>query len=373
RTLLLVSGADTPCDVTLVPEPTISGKVIDAAGAPLRCRIELKSAGPGIFGDRRGRTDAEGRFAIPSLEGGQWQLCIQEDGSQSFVWGLGGAVVASGTKDLVVTLGENERASAWLLGRLVDDRGEPVRFASLRIASGDWTPGAGTTDVADGSFRIGPLPPAEYRIIVHPRPTRLVQTTLGPFLLGPREVRDVGMVRLGGSGRLLVHKVVRDGGTVSEFHAHLEDDSGTNTYLTAEADREPGQGIAPGQYRLHAWGDGFMSCEVPVAIKSGETTRVELSLEPAARRAVRYPVPSPPGWNAVKRATVEIWRGGELVDSSELEPAIEAQQTRYLALGLGEYVVRLVAEGGPRCEGTFVIKELVRKGPRIDVAVSEVR
>ena len=99
--------------------------------------------------------------------------------------------------------------------------------------------------------------------------------------------------------------MIRDDGTVSEFNAHLEDDSGTNTYLTAEAEREPGQGIAPGQYRLHAWGDGFMSCTAPVVIRSGETTRVELSLEPGERRPVRYPVPPPPGWSAVKEATVE--------------------------------------------------------------------
>ncbi|HZN41224.1 MAG TPA: sigma-70 family RNA polymerase sigma factor [Planctomycetota bacterium] len=373
RTLMLPRGADVPCDVTLVPEPRITGTVVDATGAPVRCRIELISAGAGVFGDKRGRTDAEGRFSIPSPEGGQWQLRIEEDGAQSSVWGLGGSVFPSGTKDLVVTLGENEHASAWLLGRLADDRGEPVRFASLRIASGDWTPQAGTTDVADGSFRIGPLPPAEYRVLVNPRAGGLAQATLGPFALAPREVRDLGTVRLGSAGRLLVHKVVRDGGTVSEFHAHLEDDGGTNTYLTTEAEREPGQGIAPGQYRLHAWGDGFMSCTAPVSIKSGETARVELSLEPAERRAVRYPVPPPSGWSAVKRATVEVWRSGELVDSSELEPAIEPQQTRYLALGIGEYVVRLVANGGPRYEGNFVIAKLVHKGPRIDVAVSEVR
>jgi len=373
RTLVLVEGADTVCDVTLVPEPRITGRVVDAAGAPVRCRIDLMSMGAGVFGDQTGRTDAQGRFSIASPARGTWQLRLQEDGAQCLVWGLGGAAIPSGTKDLVVTLGENERASAWLLGRIVDDRGDPVRFASLGIASGQWRPQAGTTDVADGSFRIGPLSPAEYRILVHPRTGPLVQTTLGPFALAPREVRDLGIVRLGASGRLLVHKVVRDGGTASEFDAHLVDDSGLNTYLTSEAEREPGQGIAPGQYRLHAWGEGFMSCAAPVVIKSGETTRVELSLEPAERRAVRYPVPPPPGWSTVKQAKVEIWRGGELVHDDELEPAIEPQQTRHLALGLGEYVVRLVADGGPRYEGTFVVKELLRKGPRIDVAVSEVR
>jgi RNA polymerase sigma-70 factor (ECF subfamily) len=373
RTLVLVEGADAVCDVTLVPEPRITGRVVDAAGAPVRCRIDLMSTGAGVFGDQTGRTDAQGRFSIASPARGTWQLRLQEDGAQCLVWGLGGAAIPSGTKDLVVTLGENERASAWLLGRIVDDRGDPVRFASLSIASGQWRPQAGTTDVADGSFRIGPLPPAEYRILVHPRTGPLVQTTLGPFALAPREVRDLGIVRLGASGRLLVHKVVRDGGTASEFDAHLEDDSGLNTYLTSEAEREPGQGIAPGQYRLHAWGEGFMSCTAPVVIRSGETTRVELSLEPAERRAVRYPVPPPPGWSSVKQAKVEIWRGGALVHDDELEPAIEPQQTRHLALGLGEYVVRLAADGGPRYEGTFVVKELLRKGPRIDVAVSEVR
>jgi hypothetical protein len=370
---VLTEGADAPCNVTLVPEPRITGVVVDAAGAPVRCRIDLMATGASVFGDKRGRTDPDGRFSIASPAGATWQLRLLEDGAQCLVWGLGGAAFPSGTKDLVVTLGENERASAWLLGRLVDERGEPVRFATLRLQTGEWTPDAGTTDVADGSFRIGPLPPAEYRIIVHPRTGPLGQITLGPFPLGPREVRDVGTVQLGGSGRLLVHKVVRDGGVVSDFHAHLEQDSGTHTYLSAECEREPGQGIAPGQYRLHAWGDGFMSCTAPVVIRSGETTRVELSLEPAERRAVRYPVPPPPGWSALKRVTVEIWRGGERVHDDELEPAIEPQQTRYLALGIGEYVVRFAAEGRLRYEGTFVIAKLVPKGPTIDVAVSEVR
>ncbi|HEX6812700.1 MAG TPA: sigma-70 family RNA polymerase sigma factor [Planctomycetota bacterium] len=373
RTLMLTAGTDVTCDVTLVPEPTITGKVVDAAGAPVRCRIDLMSTGAATLGDQRGRTDAEGRFAIASPAGAPWQLRIQEDGSQSMVWGLGGAAVPSGTKDLVVTLGENERASAWLVGRLVDERGDPVCFATLSIASGPWQPQAGTSDVADGSFRIGPLPPAEYRLLVYPRPSRLAKATLGPFVLGPREVRDLGTVQLGGAGRLVVQKTLRGGGAVGDFHAHLADASDMNTYLNNEANREPGQWMAPGRYQLHAWGDGFMSCKVPVVIRSGETARLELSLEAAQRRGVRYPVPAPSGWSAVKHATVEIWRDGERVFDDELAPATEPQQTRYLSLGIGKYVVRIVCEGSPRYEGTFTVADLVRRGPVIEIAVSEVR
>lgn len=145
-------GGQVVKDVTLSSAGILEGKVLDSKGAPVgaaRVRLRpapaagrgggfqftssmLRGALPG-GGPRVALTDAEGRYRIDTVPGGERHLVVAE--AEDFVASESDPVeVRAGetrTVDLVLTGGGT------IAGRVVDDRGQPVADARLRVGHVD--------------------------------------------------------------------------------------------------------------------------------------------------------------------------------------------------------------------------------------------
>jgi hypothetical protein len=192
----------------------------------------------------------------------------------------------------------------------------------------------------------------------------------GPFALAPHETRELGAVRVQNGGRLLVRAHRSDGEPLSRFLAELSDGHGHEQCVETNAMVAPGQSVAPGEYGLVVNCDNAARVLQPVVIRAGETTAVDLELEPAARRAILFPATFPAGWSSVRKVDVEIRRRtGESVLDCDFAPADERQMGLNLVLAVGSYVLRLTTDKGSRYEGEFAVTELLTEGPTIEVEV----
>ena len=172
----------------------ITGRVTAAdTGVPLRQAVVAASSPRGF--PREVVTNDQGRFELPDLEPGPWQLTISRTGyitrksGQSRPFGPSRPIdVASGqrvTFDVPLT-----RASA-IAGRVYDEYGEPVTAARVTVlrprmvSHRRYLEPVGDGDLTDdtGAFRLHSLPAGEYYVTASARlapPDSVVQTTLSP-------------------------------------------------------------------------------------------------------------------------------------------------------------------------------------------------
>jgi protocatechuate 3,4-dioxygenase beta subunit len=179
---------------------TITGVVVDASGTPV--------AGARVTGYGRAESDAAGRFTLPGVPPGEYEVSATTDHSASSEIKL---VLAKGaTADIKLVVGDGT-----LAGRVVDRHGLATGDATVRathVASGrKWR--AYVDD--EGAFDFGGIEPGDYRIsverttvtyaddlpttIVHAgdRKLRLVLPDLskivGRVMLGGRPVANFGV------------------------------------------------------------------------------------------------------------------------------------------------------------------------------------
>jgi hypothetical protein len=172
---------------------TIVGRVTAAdTGIPLRQAIVAATA-MGI--PREVVTDDNGRFELPDVRAGAWQLTVTRSGyiprkyGQMRPFGRAATVDVRPGQQLVVEI-PLTRASA-IAGRIYDEYGEPataVRVTVLRPRIVDhrrYLEPVGEADLTDdtGAFRVHSLPPGEYFVTASARvapPDSVVQTTFAP-------------------------------------------------------------------------------------------------------------------------------------------------------------------------------------------------
>lgn len=208
--------ARQPRDVRLAASPVsgtavISGRVT-AADTGLPLRRALVQATSAIGHPREVLTDDEGRFQLPDLEPGAWQLTVSRAGyipresGQSRPFGRSTPVQAGPGQHVQIDM-PLTRASA-IVGRLYDDYGEAVAAARVvalrpRMARNQrYLEPIGEADFTDdtGAFRIHSLPPGEYYVTASARLAPLdsvVQTTFSPtFYPGTGDFAAAQRVRL---------------------------------------------------------------------------------------------------------------------------------------------------------------------------------
>src|SRR5690606_1673780 len=86
--------------------------------------------------------------------------------------------------------------SAFVAGRVAGADGKAPRSMQVLVscAALHWT-GLFPVSAADGSFRIGPLPPGRYALATHDNLGRWPEVAVEPFDLAARATRDVGTLR----------------------------------------------------------------------------------------------------------------------------------------------------------------------------------
>lgn len=156
------SVAGSPLVVTLQPGCTVAGSVVDEQGKPVPlARVQIRR--PEERGDELlDLTDADGRFRFGSAGPGRWDVLVQPGRYAA----LFAPVVASPGHAV-----ENQFVvgpGAYVRGKVVDKDGTPVDGCWVGwvepVSSGLPELGRMTTTASDGTFRLGPLPPGEYRI-----------------------------------------------------------------------------------------------------------------------------------------------------------------------------------------------------------------
>lgn len=154
---------------------SIRGRVVDSEGQPLAGEtIGLQSgAGAirfGISGTdylRRGTSDASGAFAFEDLRPGDYLVGVlaskQEQAGRGTAKVVVQVTVEAGNDvddlELVVT------SSVYLTGNVLGPDGEPVGGTTVLAYSNDLGMMHGRTE-DDGAFRLGPLAPGEYNVMV---------------------------------------------------------------------------------------------------------------------------------------------------------------------------------------------------------------
>jgi large repetitive protein len=270
-----------------LPAATVSGRVLDPAGAPVAgAKVvweayrsdeetlvdETRGTQPAPLGETA--TDGQGRFQV-KLEKPGVEVSIRV-----LPGGLPGAILRGpydSSED--VTLDDVELPAAERVsGRVVDDGGKPVSGARLRVVGGlpfeedDVTAYADGTSAADGSFSIANAPANAMELTTR-------AAGYAPTVTVRMQRRSVDKVTL------------RSGGTVQGIVADPSGKPAAGAIVTAGATAAATDaagafrlaGVAPGDPAVEAiWKGDFVARKSPVRVKKGETVDVSLQLARAA-------------------------------------------------------------------------------------------
>jgi protocatechuate 3,4-dioxygenase beta subunit len=162
RPATIVSDGDTS-DLTIVLDRglAISGRVVDAAGAPVggaevtaaeaaRSRVPTRSEGLSA----PARSGPEGTFRVDGLAAGRWELAASDDGHRYAT-----EVVEAGSNDVVLRM----QAPGQVRGRVVGDDGAPLPEARVTASGRGLTVRERPVDET-GAFTLGEVTPGKIHI-----------------------------------------------------------------------------------------------------------------------------------------------------------------------------------------------------------------
>jgi protocatechuate 3,4-dioxygenase beta subunit len=315
KSQLVSLQADTTLDFRLDPGTQISGRVVmrdtrePVPGARVRA-VPVERAGyrrPGV------ETDAEGRFTLPAVAPGDWQIAARK-----------GPLVGSGPPMRVVAALpiegidiEVERAFG-ISGRVTDPAGAPAADILVVAELGGTTEGGGAATGPDGTFAIEGLVPGAYELTAQPRQE-------GPRAYGTVTItdRDVAAVELRLPAPVMVQGQVTDGAgapapqvrviaIMGQGAARSRDLSRSSIQLTDGTGRFAFRGLEAGALSLRGEGKaGGIATWGPETVKPGEARQVALRLTDGATLVgkVSYPDGAPAAGARVSVRSPEDRRG----------------------------------------------------------------
>ena len=230
--------------------------------------------------------------------------------------------------------------NARIEGRVVDPSGAPVAHATVHpVRSGGGGGGLHMTDPKTGAFKIDKMQPGRYSITVRVDGYPTLRTA--DRELGAGETWDAGMLQLVTGGRIAV--LLDRPLPAKAYLIVLGEDSRFLSLLSAEDGRRAVSDLlAPGRYRLAAYGGGMAASITPVEVVAGETTEYPLSVTSgvACRIVVAFPGPV----SEPRDTRIEIrGAGGPVALRTSRARADRAAQIE-CALLPGDYVVSATAD-----------------------------
>ncbi len=153
----------------------LRGVVVAAdTGAPIR-RAQVRASAPGAQETRTTLTDEQGRFELRELSGGRYTITASKGGFITLQYGQRrpsepGTPVDLAAGQTIEKLVVGLPRGSVITGRIVDEFGEPLTGAQVRVLRYGYAAGArrllpaGQSDRTDdqGTFRVFGLPPGEY-------------------------------------------------------------------------------------------------------------------------------------------------------------------------------------------------------------------
>jgi len=347
-------GENARCTIVLVPLARLEGRVVDAAGAPVaEITVEARQVGldPSRPSTARDVSNADGSFRIEVQSGSEHAFVLREPNQWLAIDASWLGTFVAPQADILITLRSEDRASAFVIGRVVDEGG-PLAGASFQVGDGERlgtvgvnTPGTPVSDEA-GRFRIGPLPAREFMLVVKPADSTLPTFRSAPFSLAPGEVRDLGDLVLPLRATLVGRAFFEDGQPAARAALQLDMSDGEQQIFRFGDDGTLERGLLPGSYQATIYGTGFLDVHREFTLAAGEVEFLELVL----RRAIRCPLDvTLPGGE-----TAGLLRLSAADGSQEFEFELDgSMHVLWPALTTGEHLAELTCEGGRSYSARF--------------------
>lgn len=349
----------------------LHGRLLSEAGAPLEgWNIQIASvhrsakAGEAIDDDYHNdskQTDAEGRFVFKNLRDREHELEVRVP-----QWGAFASLVEDGFRpqagEIVLRVPDAAIPSVYITGRVLDVDGSPAGGAMIIPWRGNGTSPIEHPDPTTGDFLLGPYPPGEWSLAL--RADGVAMQRLGPRALAPKERWDVGTVRLGVTGSLLV-RFERDVSApageavfaLSYAGAPIEGD------LERDGDIVQAPALPPGEYALGVGGQGFANSFYPFEVHAGEETVLDVPLSGGVPRSVRVVERGATSSERLLRLSALDESGRTVMQSLQWRQPGEGWEDQ-LWLAPGTYRIEARTEDGRIASATVEIAE----APRDDMA-----
>ncbi|MEZ5963691.1 MAG: sigma-70 family RNA polymerase sigma factor [Planctomycetota bacterium] len=366
RIVAATADAIAPKDLTVALNHArhIHGFLRAEAGVPV-AGAQVRALWPpsALHPDREVATvGADGGFAFATEADGPPGLAVRM--ADEPLWRSVDADAAWSGDVVEVRLPPGFAASSWVHGTLHCADARALAGARLFVCRDgvQWAE-IGRSD-AEGSFRLGPLPPARYDLFAETTSPDLPSVPVGTFALADGEDRalehtapptgavDLEIVRTDGApvGDLVVTLV----GTEVERRYALRDDSHVR------------QVLLPGRYVLYAMGSRVQWLEAfAVEVRAGSTHRERIALLPAVRCTLApLGLPRRPGTQRLhlRRDDASGWQA-----SFTLAP--DAPPRLAAVLAAGAYELTADAVDGTGWRGTFSVVDTLEPGPPLRIVM----
>ncbi|MCP3914312.1 MAG: sigma-70 family RNA polymerase sigma factor [bacterium] len=311
--LELAPGEERVWDAVLGGRPSITGHVLDEAGAPLEgWLVSARSEQRPIEFPLRATTDSAGAFEVVDCGDASYVLEVFRSELVDAP-SLRLVPVEPGAAPLRLEVPANRRPNASIRGRVVQAAGValPAGYLFLDCAGSGFH--ASTPVDREGHFKFQKLVPGTYRLEARdgmngPR------VVLDPIELGPRAAHDVGEVTLADYGSLEVEVVLPPGTELeeSQIRVHVSGRGDSRHTTTHEDLRYRAEGLVPGRYHVEVHAKGHLSAVRQVGVLGAQVAAETVALAAGANRYVR--LLSPPGARVSKDARLRLWNAaGELL------------------------------------------------------------
>jgi RNA polymerase sigma factor (sigma-70 family) len=363
REVVLAAGESLELELVLPAEPTIRGRALDAAGAPLAgARIDVQAEGSSNL--EHVNADDEGRFTIDDcteppyeislIEPGGWRRLVQRNG------------LSPGADEIELVLPALGRVTGVFLGRTDDatsgvaatrearQRGRPYiagatsgkPFAGVTDRAGE----ANAAAVWDGdAFTCEGVLPGTYRLTIRTLETQLHRSDW--FEVRPGETVDLGLVagpEEVAPGSLALVLSPQPGANVSAVVRGSDFD--VLSFVRAEGELWRAKELPPGRYFADVRAEGWADACVPFEVVSGEEARLELALERGTARTLSFTSSAP--WKEL-RVSVRT-ADGRLVVARRLTAGMDPPVILAL-LPAGELRVEAVSDTGLAAGGALTV------------------
>ncbi len=290
-TLHGLPGETLTWEARLVKGGEILGRVLDETGTPLASWPVQAKDDPHVPEDHDldfAETDAEGRFVLRDLHERTHRVEVHSPDNRQFPVAVATGVRPGG-EELLLVVESNRRPSASIVGRVVDELGQPADGAHLVLGLEVLRVGRLHYPEPSGHFELGPLPPGRWLLRVgSPEQEDHPFVALGPRELAAGEIWDCGTIVLERGGTLAV--TVRGLGPEAEPSFVVLRPGVYPGPLQGEGESWRSGPLQAGAYRLQVRGRGVAATQLPFEIRRGEVTSLELALDAGQTVQIRIRV-----------------------------------------------------------------------------------
>lgn len=341
-------GETVACELRLDAGLALRGRVLRGATPVVEAYVYARAEGGAAHWTGLANTDADGRFVLRGCPQGR-TLTLQVGATGHRLAALPGVDPRSG--DVLVQLEVAPPPSVKIRGRITGPDGRPVPQANVAAEARDGL-GTGLEAATDeGSFALGPLIPGRWRVCVQVPGSPWVWSEWREL---PADAEwDLGEVRLPVPGSIAIRTQAPAG---LAFHLVVFDAAlalGSWAVVDRDGDRFQTKPLAPGLHYVMAVGDEVAARFLPVEVRAGEDSTVDLTVERGHQRRFEIHCDA-----VLTELHLRILQDGVLVAGSSAvgrtPGAIRMTETRSLAPG--DYLV--TARGDGRAgEAHFTVRE----------------